>query len=140
MSESLARMLKTHLNNPKDLQVTWWQHDDKNYSTGQTGVKYLVLFRVNDHDDNGRPGKRGVGLIESTLQPGVLSLQVRFDGGYDTSTYNAKPTTAKAEVAKFLEVLQGSPLLKGEESRTQVRVQRAKQLFEVLNSVWRSLY
>jgi hypothetical protein len=137
MSDSLARMLQGRLVNPKDLKVTWWQESAEEYRTRQKGIRYLVLFRVS-HPFADNEGVRGVGLSESTLQPGVFSVSVHYGGGYSATAFssNPQPTTAKAEVAKFLEALKGSPLVKGEGDRTKARVQAATQLYDDIKYRW----
>ena len=141
MSDSLARMLQGRLVNPKDLKVTWWQESAEEYRTRQKGIRYLVLFRVS-HPFADNEGVRGVGLSESTLQPGVFSVSVHYGGGYSATAFssNPQPTTAKAEVAKFLEALKGSPLVKGEQDRTKVRVELAKRIFADIDNIWSRMY
>lgn len=125
MSASLARMLQARLTDPKALQVTWWQEEEKDYRTGQEGVKYLVSFRIPANER-----MSGVGLAESTQKPGVYPADDR------TFYSNEKPTTAKAEVARFLENLKGNPLIKGEGDRTKARVQAATQLYDDIKYSW----
>ena len=137
MSASLARMLQARLTNPKDLRVTWWQEETKDYSTRQEGVLYLTLFRV-PGEDSGR--LTGVGLMESTLRPGVFSVSVGNGSYHAYLNSSAKPTTAKAEVATFLEALKGSPLIKGEGDRTKNRVEAAKELFDEIKYRWDRAY
>jgi hypothetical protein len=142
MSASLARMLKSRLDNPKDLDISFWQQENKNWKTKREGIAYIVLFRTPaSKDENGPRRRPGVGLAESTVHSGVSSVNVTDDGSYSlTSSMSWPNTTAKAQVANFVEKLRGTTALKGGEQKNKDRAAIASELYSELRSEWYSLY
>jgi hypothetical protein len=136
MGASLARMLKSRLNDPKSLRVEAWQEEASDYRSGQKGIKYILLFRIPDAAKN----LNGVGLQESTLRPGVYPVSVS-SGRYSTPLYgSSKPTTAKEQIAVFMEKFRGNLALKGEEDRTKDRVKNTQEIFNRIKREWNSMY
>jgi len=132
MAASLARMLKARLNDPKKLTVKTWQQEAFDYSHGgkQEGVQYIVLLRV---------GTMGVGLSESSLRPGVFGVNI-YERGFDVPGTRGQPTTAKKQVALFMERLKGNPILKGEEDRTKTREAQAQAVYRDIAAIWSRMY